>query len=247
MRLRCQKRRSAYSAYNDAMKSLCLVFLIFCSVVSADEIVLKNGKVVEGTIWKEIGGTVILKGPDGILLNIKKDEIDAEKTVEKKKSGSKSIITPAKNEREKPPKEISREYLESLRGKYDLGEGSFGESYKLDLPVTSRSKAYSIADDPDFERIVLKASKPVLVDFWAEWCGPCRQIAPRIEAVEKEFAERAVVHRVNIDEKPDLARFYKVYAIPTLLFFDNGEQVDRIVGAASQDVISDRLKALVVR
>ena len=232
------------------MRVLAFAFVVLgCTLAaSADEIVLKNGKVVEGTIWKEIGETVILKGEDGILLNIKKEEIDQEKTAERKKSGSKKSDTATRPQKElkndKPPKKISKEYLESLREKYDLGQGSYGEAYELNLQEAAKYKDFSIKQDPDFERNVLRASKPVIVDFWAAWCGPCKAIAPHVESVEKEFQDRAIVYRVNIDQQPEIASFYQVQAIPTLLFFNNGEQVDRIVGFVSQEVISARVKTL---
>jgi thioredoxin 1 len=230
------------------MKILAFAFvvLVFILTASAEEIVLKNGKVVEGKVWKEIGGTVILKGPDGILLNIKKEEIDQKKTDERKKTGMKeqpdNSIKQSKPVR--PPKKISKEYLESLREKYDLGQGSYGEAYELNLQEAAKYKDFSIRQDPDFERNVLKASKPVVVDFWAAWCGPCRTIAPHVESVEKEFHDQAIVYRVNIDEQPEIASFYKIKGIPTLIYFDNGEEVDRIVGVASQEVISAHLKPL---
>ena len=216
-------------------------------IASADEIVLKNGKVVGGTIWKEIGNTVILKGQNGILINIKKEEIDQEKTTERRKSGSKQSAHAPKPETEpknKPPKKISKEYLESLREKYDLGQGSYGEAYELNLKEAAKYKGFSIREDADFERIVLRATKPVIVDFWAAWCGPCKAIAPHVDSVEKEFYDRAILYRVNIDEQPEIASFYKVHAIPTLLFFFSGEPVDRIVGFVSKEAIATRLKPL---
>jgi thioredoxin 1 len=236
------------AVYNDPMKILAFAFVSLCCVfaVSGEEIVLKNGKVVEASVWKEIGGTVILKGPDGILLNIKKEEIDQKKTDERKKTGVKE--QPADSTKQskpaKPPKTISKEYLESLREKYDLGQGSYGEAYELNLKKAAKYKDFSIREDPDFQRNVLKANMPVIVDFWAAWCGPCRTIAPHVESVEKEFRDRAVVYRVNIDEQPEIASFYKVDAIPTLVYFNNGEEVDRIIGAASKEVISAHLKPL---
>jgi thioredoxin 1 len=223
-----------------------LVTLSYILAASAEQIVLKNGKVVEGTMWKEIGGTVILKGPDGILLNIKKEDIDQTKTDERKKTGMKEQPenSTKQSKSARPPKKVSKEYLESLREKYDLGQGSYGEAYELNLQEAAKYKDFSIRQDPGFERNVLRANKPVIVDFWAAWCGPCKVIAPHVESVEKEFRDQAVVYRVNIDEQPEIASFYKVNAIPTLVYFNNGEEVNRIVGAASQEVITAHLKPL---
>jgi thioredoxin 1 len=232
--------------YNDRMKILLFAFvaMVLTFAASAEEIVLKNGKIVQGTVWKEIGGTVILKGPDGILLNIKKEEIDQEKTVQRKKSGPQEVSPQKEVKSNKPPKKLSKEYLESIREKYDLGQGSYGEVYELNLQEAAKYKDFSIRQDRDFERKVLKASRPVIVDFWAAWCGPCKVIAPHVESVEKEFRDQALIYRVNIDDQPEIASFYKVNAIPTLVYFNNGEEVDRVIGAASKDVISARLKPL---
>ncbi|WMX46086.1 thioredoxin [Streptomyces roseicoloratus] len=87
-----------------------------------------------------------------------------------------------------------------------------------------------IATDADFEEKVLKSEKPVLVDFWAEWCGPCRQIAPSLEAIATEHDEITIV-KLNIDENPATAAKYGVMSIPTLNVYQGGEVVKTIVGA----------------
>ena len=86
----------------------------------------------------------------------------------------------------------------------------------------------------NFEKLVLEADKPVLVDFWATWCMPCRMIAPYVEKIAKEYDGRIAVAKVNIDEEPDLAAAYQVMSIPTLMVFKNGVKVDRLVGANAQ-------------
>ena len=86
--------------------------------------------------------------------------------------------------------------------------------------------------DTAFEQDVLKASKPVLVDFWAEWCGPCKMIAPHLEAVAEQFGEQIEVIKVNIDENPLTPTRYGVRGIPTLMLFKNGEVAATKVGAA---------------
>ena len=86
--------------------------------------------------------------------------------------------------------------------------------------------------DTAFEQDVLKSSKPVLVDFWAEWCGPCKMIAPHLEAVAEQFGEQIEVIKVNIDENPLTPTRYGVRGIPTLMLFKNGEVAATKVGAA---------------
>ncbi|GAA3908355.1 thioredoxin [Streptomyces gulbargensis] len=90
--------------------------------------------------------------------------------------------------------------------------------------------------DASFEEDVLKSDKPVLVDFWAEWCGPCRQIAPSLEAIAKEHDEIEIV-KLNIDQNPSTAAKYGVMSIPTLNVYQNGEVVKTIVGAKPKAAI----------
>lgn len=96
--------------------------------------------------------------------------------------------------------------------------------------------------DANFEEVVLKADKPVLLDFWAEWCGPCRMIGPSVEELSKEYEGKAVVGKVNVDENPSVSMQFGVRNIPTLLYFKNGEIVDRQVGAVPKAVLEDKLK-----
>lgn len=97
----------------------------------------------------------------------------------------------------------------------------------------------------NFDSEVLQSDVPVLVDFWAPWCGPCKMIAPMIDAVSTEVGDRAKVGKLNLDEGQDLASQYGVRAIPTLLFFKGGEVKDQIVGTnATQDQIREKLEAL---
>ena len=88
----------------------------------------------------------------------------------------------------------------------------------------------NIVDGKDFSERILKTDKPVLVDFWAPWCGPCKMVAPELEAVASEYEDKAVVVKVNVDEQQELANQYNVMGIPTLLLFKNGKEVDRLVG-----------------
>ncbi|MFI0816986.1 thioredoxin [Streptomyces sp. NPDC021098] len=91
--------------------------------------------------------------------------------------------------------------------------------------------------DADFEETVLKNDKPVLVDFWAAWCGPCRQIAPSLEAIAAEHADKIVIAKLNIDENPATAAKYGVMSIPTLNVYQGGEVAKTIVGAKPKAAI----------
>ena len=93
----------------------------------------------------------------------------------------------------------------------------------------------------NFEQLVLQADKPVLVDFWATWCMPCRMLAPTIEEIAEEADSRAYVGKVNVDEEPQLAIQYGVRSIPTLIFFRDGKDVGRMVGVQDKEDIETEL------
>lgn len=93
--------------------------------------------------------------------------------------------------------------------------------------------------DAAFEEIVLKANLPVIVDFWAPWCGPCRMIAPVLEKLAKELEDKLIIAKVNTDENPDWATRYGVQGIPTMLFIYQGKIIHRQVGAAPESAIRD--------
>ena len=88
--------------------------------------------------------------------------------------------------------------------------------------------------DGNFEASVIKSKLPVLVDFWAEWCGPCRMIAPTVEALAEDYAGRVTVGKLNVDDNPNTAMQFGVRSIPTLLLFKDGEVVESIVGVADK-------------
>lgn len=101
--------------------------------------------------------------------------------------------------------------------------------------------------DSSFEQEVLESRKPVLVDFWAAWCGPCRALAPTVEAIAERFSESATVVKLNVDDSPSTAASYGVRGIPTLILFSGGKEVERMIGVASKESISEMIERYVVQ
>jgi len=95
--------------------------------------------------------------------------------------------------------------------------------------------------DGTFENDVLKADRPVLVDFWAAWCAPCRALAPTVESVAEKYASNARVVKLNVDDNPSVSQRYGIKGIPTLILFKNGREEERVVGATSEQAISRML------
>jgi thioredoxin 1 len=98
--------------------------------------------------------------------------------------------------------------------------------------------------DAEFQEKVLNSATPVIVDFWAPWCGPCRMVAPILDELAKEYGEKLVIAKVNTDENPQWAMKYGVQGIPTMLFVKDGQLVDRMVGAAPKPFIQQRVDSL---
>ncbi len=99
-------------------------------------------------------------------------------------------------------------------------------------------------NDANFDEIVLQSDKPVMVDFWAEWCGPCRMIAPFVEEISNEYADRALVAKCDVDDSPGVAARLGIRNIPTVMFFKNGEVADKQVGAVPKANFVTKLEAL---
>src|ERR1044071_5569339 len=92
--------------------------------------------------------------------------------------------------------------------------------------------------DTNFQSDVLGSDKPILVDFWAEWCGPCRMIAPTVEAIAEEYQGKAGIYKMNVDENPVVPQQYGIRGIPTLVLFKGGQEQERIVGAVTREAIA---------
>jgi thioredoxin 1 len=103
------------------------------------------------------------------------------------------------------------------------------------------AKAIEITDS-NFEEILL-SEQPILVDFWAEWCGPCKMIGPIVEELAGEYEGKAVIGKLDVDANPDLTRKFGVRSIPTLLIFKGGEVVDKQIGAVPKSVLSQKIEA----
>ena len=99
-------------------------------------------------------------------------------------------------------------------------------------------------NESTFENDVLKSSIPVIVDFWAEWCGPCKQIGPILEEISDEKKDSLNVFKLNVDENPEIAQKYNVRGIPTLIFFNKGNLIDQKIGSMSKTMLLDWIESI---
>ena len=100
-------------------------------------------------------------------------------------------------------------------------------------------------NDDSFEKLVIESDKPVMVDFWAPWCGPCKAIAPTVEALEKEFGDKITFVKINVDDNPISPSKYGIQAIPTLIFFKNGEVAEQITGMVPKQNLEDVIQRII--
>lgn len=135
-----------------------------------------------------------------------------------------------------PSEEALRPWVEHLLGR--------GPAPAARQPAPSESAHPVVVTDATFDQVVLRAGVPVLVDFWAAWCGPCRAVAPALEHLAAEFAGRALIAKLDVDANQHTAMRYGVQSIPTLILFHRGEEEDRVLGAQSEAFLRDRLLVL---
>jgi thioredoxin 1 len=98
-------------------------------------------------------------------------------------------------------------------------------------------------NEANFDEVVMKSDKVVMVDFWAEWCGPCRMVGPVVDELSNEYEGKAVIGKVNVDANGSIAAQFGIRSIPTILFFKNGEIVDKSVGAVPKAALAEKLTA----
>ena len=100
-------------------------------------------------------------------------------------------------------------------------------------------------NDENFESVVMNSDKPVLVDFWAEWCGPCKMLTPTIDALAEEYKDTSSIVKINVDDSPAIATKYGIRSIPSILLFNNGDVVEQRVGAVSKDELAGMLDKII--
>ena len=99
--------------------------------------------------------------------------------------------------------------------------------------------------DANFEEVALNSDKPVMIDFWAEWCGPCRMVDPIVKEMANEYEGKALIGKVNVDENPEVSARFGIRNIPTIVFLKGGEMVDKSVGAVPKNVLTEKIDALI--
>jgi thioredoxin 1 len=132
--------------------------------------------------------------------------------------------------------------LKSLLGRRDEGLET-AQTGAAAMAVAPEAEPVHVTDET-FEEMVLHASLPTLVDFWAPWCGPCRMIAPIVEELAKAYGGKAIFAKVNTDENAQVAGRLGIMGIPTLILFKGGEEVDRVVGVVPRRILEEKLKAV---
>ena len=100
-------------------------------------------------------------------------------------------------------------------------------------------------NEENFDSVVMNSDKPVLVDFWAEWCGPCKMLTPTIEALAEEYKDTSSIVKINVDDSPTIATKYGIRSIPSILLFNNGDVVEQRVGAVSKDELASMLDKII--
>ena len=100
-------------------------------------------------------------------------------------------------------------------------------------------------NEENFESVVMNSDKPVLVDFWAEWCGPCKMLTPTIDALAEEYKDTSSIVKINVDDSPAIATKYGIRSIPSILLFNNGDVVEQRVGAVSKDELAGMLDKII--
>lgn len=190
---------------------------LLASYAAGWKLVLKDGKTIECDAPPiVVDGTYLFRGTDGKDGAVSAEQIDLDKTSLANKAGSRTQW-----------REVGRSATSPAPQRPNRTAGAGVLAFK----------------DADFDREVLRSEVPVLVDFWATWCGPCKTIAPTVDAIASEYSGRLKVGKVDIDENDATAARYRIEATPTLLLFKNGRVAGQIVGAASGSEIARMLRA----